>query len=220
MVFGAGQYAPGTGEGRRLLAHELTHVVQQNRSEGGYRISGRQIQRTSSNCPENWRRIVREDHDRALDMIDVARQKLSEYTRSGGATPREVSLALNTHFKNTSIEFAGWISSSLFFLRGPARSTSYDCEDTDSWWCGSEDIAKALWCLPGVDIRVCHPLYFSIVPSSRSEALIHEWLHKYKCSFDLGYRGTSGYPSYTTTAILNADSWSEFVRDVQLSYGD
>lgn len=29
VVFGAGQYAPGTAEGRRLLAHELTHVVQQ-----------------------------------------------------------------------------------------------------------------------------------------------------------------------------------------------
>jgi hypothetical protein len=29
IVFGAGQYAPGTAEGRRLLAHELTHVVQQ-----------------------------------------------------------------------------------------------------------------------------------------------------------------------------------------------
>jgi Domain of unknown function (DUF4157) len=29
VVFGAGQYAPHTGEGRRLLAHELAHVVQQ-----------------------------------------------------------------------------------------------------------------------------------------------------------------------------------------------
>lgn len=29
VVFGMGQYAPGTGEGKRLLAHELTHVVQQ-----------------------------------------------------------------------------------------------------------------------------------------------------------------------------------------------
>ncbi|MGI8521631.1 MAG: eCIS core domain-containing protein [Actinomycetota bacterium] len=29
VVFGAGKYAPGTSEGRRLLAHELTHVVQQ-----------------------------------------------------------------------------------------------------------------------------------------------------------------------------------------------
>jgi hypothetical protein len=29
VVFGAGQYAPGTSGGQKLLAHELTHVVQQ-----------------------------------------------------------------------------------------------------------------------------------------------------------------------------------------------
>ena len=29
IVFGAGRFEPGTHEGRRLLAHELTHVVQQ-----------------------------------------------------------------------------------------------------------------------------------------------------------------------------------------------
>jgi hypothetical protein len=29
IVFGAGRFSPGTHEGRRLLAHELTHVVQQ-----------------------------------------------------------------------------------------------------------------------------------------------------------------------------------------------
>lgn len=29
IVFGAGQFAPGTNDGRRLIAHELTHVVQQ-----------------------------------------------------------------------------------------------------------------------------------------------------------------------------------------------
>ncbi len=33
IVFGAGQLTPGTHEGRRLIAHELTHVVQQ--SQGG-----------------------------------------------------------------------------------------------------------------------------------------------------------------------------------------
>jgi hypothetical protein len=32
IVFGAGQYAPETDQGQRLLAHELTHVVQQDRS--------------------------------------------------------------------------------------------------------------------------------------------------------------------------------------------
>jgi hypothetical protein len=31
IVFGAGQFAPGTAQGRRLLAHELAHTVQQAR---------------------------------------------------------------------------------------------------------------------------------------------------------------------------------------------
>jgi len=43
LVFRAGQYAPHSGPGRRLLAHELTHVVQQ-------RASGARLQRQAA-CP-------------------------------------------------------------------------------------------------------------------------------------------------------------------------
>ncbi|MEQ8956578.1 MAG: DUF4157 domain-containing protein, partial [Coleofasciculus sp. C2-GNP5-27] len=32
IVFGTGQYAPNTTQGKRLLAHELTHVVQQSKT--------------------------------------------------------------------------------------------------------------------------------------------------------------------------------------------
>jgi Domain of unknown function (DUF4157) len=39
VVFGAGRYAPGSGEGRRLLAHELAHVVQQSGSGPALRAS-------------------------------------------------------------------------------------------------------------------------------------------------------------------------------------
>jgi hypothetical protein len=35
IVFGAGEYQPATAEGQRLLAHELTHVAQQNGLGGG-----------------------------------------------------------------------------------------------------------------------------------------------------------------------------------------
>jgi hypothetical protein len=47
IVFDAGRFAPGTHEGRRLLAHELTHVVQQT---GGSPVISREanIQRDSS----------------------------------------------------------------------------------------------------------------------------------------------------------------------------
>ena len=36
MVFGAGRFTPGTQEGRRLIAHELTHAVQQSGGSGTY----------------------------------------------------------------------------------------------------------------------------------------------------------------------------------------
>ncbi len=35
IVFADGEYSPGTPPGRRLLAHELTHVVQQSGASGG-----------------------------------------------------------------------------------------------------------------------------------------------------------------------------------------
>ena len=38
IVFGAGQFSPTTAAGRRLLAHELTHTLQQ-RGEGGARLA-------------------------------------------------------------------------------------------------------------------------------------------------------------------------------------
>ena len=33
IYFNSGQYSPGTGEGKRLLAHELTHTIQQGASK-------------------------------------------------------------------------------------------------------------------------------------------------------------------------------------------
>jgi hypothetical protein len=40
IVFGAGRFAPETREGRRLLAHELTHVVQQTSTRGAGQTNG------------------------------------------------------------------------------------------------------------------------------------------------------------------------------------
>lgn len=42
VVFAAGQYEPGTRTGQRLLAHELTHVVQQNGAAYGNPVIQRQ----------------------------------------------------------------------------------------------------------------------------------------------------------------------------------
>jgi hypothetical protein len=211
IAFGEGQYAPGTAAGRRLLAHELAHVVQQGRN--GSQVQGVNIQRTAASCPSDWRKTVQDDHDRALGMIDVARSKLSSYD---GTTPTEVNTALATHFHATSATFGGWVNLNLGFLRHVAPLASYDCEDTSSWWCGGGANAKTFWCVPFVDIRVCQPSYFSNADEDRSRILIHEWVHKYGCNFDLGYAWEPGYSnSWTITALMNADPFARFVQAVQ-----
>lgn len=43
IVFGSGEFSPGTDGGKELLAHELTHVIQQSESS---RASGSSVQRT------------------------------------------------------------------------------------------------------------------------------------------------------------------------------
>jgi hypothetical protein len=46
IAFGAGQYAPETARGRRLLAHELVHTVQQSAAGPGSSAGARLLQRT------------------------------------------------------------------------------------------------------------------------------------------------------------------------------
>jgi hypothetical protein len=45
IVFNDSQYAPNTDNGKKLLAHELTHVVQQNTSNSAGAVSGKNIDR-------------------------------------------------------------------------------------------------------------------------------------------------------------------------------
>ncbi|HLP46786.1 MAG TPA: DUF4157 domain-containing protein, partial [Candidatus Kapabacteria bacterium] len=45
VVFGAGQYNPGTNAGKQLLAHELMHVIQQSSGEIGISANNHLLQR-------------------------------------------------------------------------------------------------------------------------------------------------------------------------------
>jgi Domain of unknown function (DUF4157) len=58
VVFGAGRFAPGTHEGRRLIAHELSHVVQQSRVHG---MTSGLVQRQPANKTEAYyQRLVKQ----------------------------------------------------------------------------------------------------------------------------------------------------------------
>lgn len=63
IVFGAGQYAPRTGVGRRLLAHELTHAVQQHGTQG-------LPQRLPSPEPAGGEDLFEQEARRASEALD------------------------------------------------------------------------------------------------------------------------------------------------------
>ena len=88
VVMGAGRYAPGTGEGRCLLAHELTHVVQQ--AHGPVRLQRdaedparftraheRLFVRTpSGGAPRLWRDTAGADRGSAGEIVDEFKRAL------------------------------------------------------------------------------------------------------------------------------------------------
>ena len=76
IVFGAGRFAPETQEGRRLLAHELTHVVQQGSSaSNSHPIAGR-IHQPSTGVLQRDRKDEGKDPWDNLDPSD--RQEVEE----------------------------------------------------------------------------------------------------------------------------------------------
>ena len=84
IVFGHGKYSPGSESGKRLLAHELTHVVQQSGAGNLAGISGRTgspvIQREPANA---------EEHQRDESVL----QKVAARARRKADDPFAVSMA-------------------------------------------------------------------------------------------------------------------------------
>lgn len=64
VVFGAGQYAPDSLEGKRLISHELAHVIQQ-KAGGDSRVQ-RQSQPT---FPKSGMRLIGPDADRLVTIL-------------------------------------------------------------------------------------------------------------------------------------------------------
>lgn len=75
VVFGAGQYAPGQEAGRKLLAHELAHTIQQAGAHRG--------------AP--WKAVGRSEYDRGSDAPDGAAPPRAPIQR---LTPQSSSLVL------------------------------------------------------------------------------------------------------------------------------
>jgi hypothetical protein len=79
VVFAPGRYAPGTREGRRLLAHELAHVAQQD-TAGGLPAATNALQRAVNYIEEvtgDEARPYLEAFDRTVPVIEAQIQQVT-----------------------------------------------------------------------------------------------------------------------------------------------
>ena len=94
LVFGTGQYAPHTDTGKRLLAHELTHVLQQ-RGNGGSGFVFRQTE-PAAQPPNQDERSDSGDASASLQAviaeIEQGLSRATQYLSSKEPTPEELQL--------------------------------------------------------------------------------------------------------------------------------
>lgn len=160
-------------------------------------------------CTSAEETVVLASHNRAMSMVTNAVTKLRTYN---GTTPADVKTALDTHFHSSGTILAAWIAHNLDWLKGESNSPTYECEKPQV---GSR-LGWSMWCVPWTDIEL-YPLWFAQSDiDQRARTMIHEWVHRYGCNFDLGYEWEEGYSGHgTLRSLLNADPWAHFVYDIR-----
>lgn len=138
IVFNAGEYAPHTPAGRRLLAHELAHVQQQQAAPS----LARQVRRTPyPGCDRAATGVADADdridraREQALRMIRTAR---AAFPRMSGRTIRNV----DRHFHCPSISQIRTIMRVLEAIEAAIPTLSVRCVDASADFCRESEYVR------------------------------------------------------------------------------
>jgi hypothetical protein len=235
VVFDAGRYAPGTPDGQRLLAHELTHVLQEEKGDIGY--LQRQASPTFSDGCEDWEEAMITSHlSDARRWIDVAEPLVTAYAKGRGTSAERaaVEAALRDNFHTTDPIHVARIAANIRALRTALHGAlEFSCRDPGI--CANpEALAGAPFqlYLPGIndswgsfggDIGFCAPWFESPLYLVRVSTVLHEVGH---AQVGLGAvqdiyedRDASAYGALSPEeAIDNPDSYAAAIR--QIYHGD
>jgi hypothetical protein len=134
VVFRSGEYRPDTRSGKRLLAHELTHVVQQGGGRGASR-SRAVIQRQSTSggtrsssgpdtisCSTDDSSHVRDAHQKAVSLTDTATDTFADLVMLANGCSDLAEFGRNLNRKDSVL--AGNLRTS-FGLPIPDRNGNY-----------------------------------------------------------------------------------------------
>ena len=131
IVFGSGRFAPATPAGRRLLAHELTHVVQQTRETDG--LQTKLIQRDG---PQQAGGVTQEEKDALLNFKNDWENNFSHYDKLITISGRSYDKSQKEAIKAVKAN-----GNSISIILGKLYATEMD-EQTRWQWIKAEVIDK------------------------------------------------------------------------------
>jgi hypothetical protein len=248
MVFGAAQFAPHTNKGRNLLAHELTHVVQQ--SQGPIvrpipsdpvqtRIAEAVVQREpevkvdpGATCGLDQHRMIEPAAYKADEWLSLTIPAIEAFL-SGAKTKQAqtAAAALNKHFHSTETGVVRYVRDRLKTIQSDIfrrQNFRVNCPPASDRACTTEmEGGKYVAVVPRGnpnEIDFCAP-FFKRNVEDRASTIIHEFGHTQlglSAQQQIGDRGYQGdaYYAYLTTgeALTNAESYAMLVREVAIGF--
>ncbi len=163
VAFGAGEYRPKTSEGHRLLAHELTHVVQQ-----GEGVSHRVQRATITGCSKDRKELIESSIAAAKKKAQNAHKELSK--------PILISTTRSALRETFGSDVAASDVAKVFeAIANALDSKSYTCKES----CKKTEDKRgtcATGAIPGTTISIC-PKFASPGCGSTALTIIHEAAH-------------------------------------------
>jgi hypothetical protein len=209
-----------------MLAHELTHVVQQEGAESGEQAAwryGTRLQRLGANpgCTAEEQKIV---HQSIFDARGWLNKAIAEMETT--PTPRKVIRSLRRNFGPT-YGVAANIPLIVGRLRRGYREIStipIRCAGTEETECANGACGFANKGAGGHEATICRNVTLDEGTSSVYQAgcVLHESFHAAFSRFIVdqysGWHGHSGstptYPGTGTDPLLNADSYTTLAMDL------
>lgn len=221
IVFGANQFAPGTGHGKKLLAHELTHTIQQGRSAKRAGHNYGLVQRQPVGCteqvtdvhpPRDPSRELIDAHNVASNWAQVAANAVQTIL-NGGAVGDPVQRALDFHFGNPNHAQLVTIRNRLnrIITRLNRGTRIYRCS------AGMANQADT-FCPSRITERTrIFRQYFQASNLMRPLILVHEAAHGAGACADR-YVDQPNYPG--NHPPFNAEAYAQFIRAVGFYLGE
>lgn len=243
VAFGSGEFQPGTAAGRRLIAHELTHVIQQCGGASGSgvstpRVNRLRVQREGTEvpptgfgmdtkylrCSEDTSREVQYEIELARLHVNGAAAGLAEELAKieapnpGAGIITIVGGALDRYFKTREPAKVKYILARLESIakwldRGPSNWTCLTQQQCDGYCAGTGASACAS---PTSPVALCDNYFQETNHTERSMVLVHEAAHQAGLPGDV-YSHNKKFPDLSSQqAMGNADSYAFFVQETAL----